>query len=56
MVKFEGGRVVVLKRGYSDITGNIFRENYCLEKTITYQLSLEDYKTLVTAKYRTSTS
>ena len=40
----------------SIIDGNIFRENYCLEKTITYQLSLEDYKTLITAKYRTSTS
>ena len=55
MTKSHTGRCYE-QRGYSDIIGNIFRENYCLEKTITYQLSLEDYKTLITAKYRTSTS
>ena len=53
MTKSHTGRCCE-QRGYSDIIGNIFRENYCLEKTITYQLSLEDYKTLITAKYRTS--
>ena len=42
------------QRGYSDIIGNIFTENYYLEKTITDQLSLEDYKTLIAAKDRTS--